>query len=225
MSGTYLWLVEPLIRAWPAPAQSLVRHLGYAAPFLECAIGGGLLTRRFRHAALFFAITMHVLILITLGPLGLNHNVVVWPWNLTMIAFLLILFRRTEWPAPRSIIWARGFVFQNVVLVLFALMPILSFFNLWDDEFSSALYSGNKTSGVIYLSDDVFNRLPSEIGEYVTEEGPNRNRLDINDWSTRDENLQECGPADLWIRLGGLRSRARRSEQTGVSKRQSTEHL
>jgi hypothetical protein len=101
-----------------------------------------------------------------------------------MIAFLFILFfRRTEAPAPRDIIWGNAFAFQKIVLVLFGFIPALSFFNLWDQYLSSALYSGNRDSGIIYVSDDVFNRLPDTIEDYVYEDGPNRNHLDINNWS------------------------------------------
>lgn len=193
MSDTYPWLVDPLVKAWPAPAQWLVHHLAFLAPLLECAAGAGLLTTRFRRAALFFAIAMHVFILITIGPLGYRFNVIVWPWNLAMIVFLLILFfRRTEEPAARDIIWGRGFAFQKIVLVVFGFMPVLSFFNLWDDYLSSALYSGNTTSGVIYLNDDAFNRLPEGIQDYPTTEGPDLNGLDIDDWSVGEMKVPAC---------------------------------
>ena len=62
-------------------------------------------------------------------------------------------------------------------------MPALSFFHLWDDYLSSALYTGNTNSGVIYLSDDAFEQLPDEIEDHVYEEGPNLSSLDINGWS------------------------------------------
>ncbi len=68
-------------------------------------------------------------------------------------------------------------------------MPALSFFNLWDHYLSSALYSGNRNSGVVYLSDAVFDRLPEKIEDYVTEDGPNRNELDIFDWSVGELNV------------------------------------
>jgi hypothetical protein len=68
-------------------------------------------------------------------------------------------------------------------------MPALSFFDLWDHDLSSALYTGNRSAGVIYLSDEVFDRLPEKIQDYVTEEGPNRNGLDIDDWSRGEMNV------------------------------------
>jgi hypothetical protein len=190
MDGAFPWLVGPFVGAWPAPAQWLALHLAFVAPFLECAAGVGLLTKRFRAAALFCAIGMHAAILIAIGPLELNFNTVVWPWNVAMIAFLLILFfRRSDEPAPRDIIWGKAYAFQKIVLVFFAFMPALSFFNLWDHYLSSALYSGNRSSGIVYVNDEAFDRLPDTIEDYVYEDGPDRNQLNINEWSLGELNV------------------------------------
>jgi hypothetical protein len=184
MDNTFPWLVGPFIGAWPAPDEWLARHLGFLAPLLECSTGVGLLTRRFRRPALFCAIAMHVAILIAIGPLALNFNAVVWPWNLAMIAFLLILFyKRSDQPAAPDIVWGRSYAFQKIVLVLFGLMPALTYFNLWDHYLSSALYSGNRTSGMVYVSDHVFDLLPATIQDYVYEDQPDRSELNINEWS------------------------------------------
>ena len=72
---------------------------------------------------------------------------------------------------------------------VFAVMPLLSLFDLWDHYLSSALYSGNINSGVFFLNDAVFDRLPDKIEDYVTEEGPNLNRLSILDWSYGEMNV------------------------------------
>jgi len=190
MNSTFPWLVGPFISAWPAPSQWLARHLAFAAPLIEFGLGFGLLTRCWRSAALFCAAAMHLFILIAIGPLGRNFNAVVWPWNLAMIAFLLILFfRRTDKPALQDIVWGRGLVFQKVALILFGVMPALSSVNLWDHYLSSALYSGNRSSGVVYVSDDVFDRLPDSIEDHVYEDESNRNGLDINDWSLGEMNV------------------------------------
>lgn len=190
LDDTFPFLLKPFIGAQPGVAQWLVRHLAFLAPLLECAAGIGLLIRRVRPLAVLAAIAMHIFILVTIGPLGRGLNVVVWPWNVAMIAFVLILFyRRTDDPGPRDIVWGRDFAYQKIVLVLFAVLPMLSFFNLWDHYLSSALYSGNRTSGVVFLSDTAFDRLPDKIEDYVTEEGPNRNELDIFEWSLGELNV------------------------------------
>ena len=74
---------------------------------------------------------MHVFIPAAIGPLGRNYNTVVWPWNVAMVAFLLLLFfRPADEPRARDIVWGSGFAFQKLVLVLFLAMPALHLFNL-----------------------------------------------------------------------------------------------
>jgi hypothetical protein len=176
-------LLGPKLAALP-----LVHRLAVIPPLLECGAGAGLLFRRFRAPAAACAIAMHVYILAVLG--SRQFNPVVWPWNAAMIVFLLILFLRREKEfRTREIVWGHGFAFQKIVLVLFGLMPGLSFFGVWDHYLSSALYSGNRTSGVVYLDDSVFDRLPSQLQDYVTDEGANRGRLDINEWSLSEMNV------------------------------------
>ena len=184
LNETFPWLVDPLLRAFPAAAQTFVHRLALLAPCAESAAGIALLTTRFRRVGAVTAIAMHLFILAAIGPFGLNFNFVVWPWNLTMIALLIILFLRpVEQPPWRDIVWGRGFAFQKVVLVFFALAPLLSLVNLWDDYLSSALYSGNTNSAVLTLSDAAFNRLPDALGDYVSVDGPNTNELDLDGWS------------------------------------------
>ncbi len=176
-------LLEPLAGKRLAH-DPIVHSLGVTAAFIESATGAALLFPRVRVTALSCAIAMHLFIFISLGPLGHNFNGVVWPWNAAMIAFLFILFfRRTKPFGFREVVWGRNFLFQRIVFLLFGVMPALSFFGLWDQYLSSALYSGNRNSGVIYMTDAVYDRLPGELQNYVTDEGPNRNGLDINSWS------------------------------------------
>jgi hypothetical protein len=207
VAATYLWsglaklnpnftgttfprLVSPLVGTLPSPVVWFILRLAFVAPLIECGAGIGLLFRRWRTAAVCGAIAMHIFVLVTIGPLGLRSNSVVWPWNLAMIAFLLILFlRRAGEPAARDIVWGRGFAFQKIVLILFGFMPALTYFNLWDHYLSSALYSGNRTTGFVYVSDDVFDRLPDTIEDYVHEDQPDHSRLNLDEWSMGEMNV------------------------------------
>ncbi len=182
--------VEPFVKRGLSPAPWLVRDLAIVTPLLECATGLALLFRRSRNVALLAAIAMHVFILMILGPFGRRFNPVIWPWNLAMIAFLLILFfRRDQSPALPDIVWGRGFAFQKAVLIAFGILPAMSFIHLWDDYLSSALYTGNTNAGVIYFSDEAFQQLPEAIQDRIYEEGPNRSSLTINDWSFDELNV------------------------------------
>jgi hypothetical protein len=175
--GTFTWLAHPLAAHFPA----LAIKAGYAAPFVEMACAIGLLTRRFRTPAIALLIAMHACILLAIGPLGHGFNTVVWPWNIAMIVFLLLLFRHSEVRA-REILWGHA-RFHRLVLVLFGLAPALSFFNLWDSYLSAALYSGNKNQGAIYMTEAVADHLPEDVDGDVSEEADGRDKLLVNDWS------------------------------------------
>jgi hypothetical protein len=47
-----------------------------------------------RHVAVAIIVLMHCDILLELGPLGLNWNAVVWPWNVYCICLVLLMYER-----------------------------------------------------------------------------------------------------------------------------------
>jgi hypothetical protein len=175
--GTFTYLAHPLAVYFP----SFVVKAGYVAPFIEIACGIGLLTRRLRPPAIVMLIAMHAFILLAIGPLGHDFNSVVWPWNIAMIVFLLLLHRRSDAGAG-EIFWGPA-IFHRIVFALFALAPALSFFNLWDSYLSAALYSGNKNQGAIYMTESVADHLPDEVDQDISEEADNLDRVLVNDWS------------------------------------------
>jgi hypothetical protein len=172
---TFPWLVESIkiVPLW----------VGVVVPFLEAGLALALLCRRTRRAAVLFAIGMHAAILLAIGPLGHNYNTVVWPWNVAMAASVFILFWRGGFVWPK-LGWA-----QRCILVLFAAAPALSFFGAWDNYPSWALYSGNRNEGDLYFNDAVYDKLPGTVQDYVTDEGPNRDGLNIGEWSFGELNV------------------------------------
>jgi hypothetical protein len=167
---------------------AVLNPLAFMAPLIEVAIGVALLTRRFRTYAIYAAIAMHAFILLAIGPFGQSSNSVVWPWNIAMICFLIILFRQSD-VSPGEIVWPPEGIYQRVVLVLFGIAPLLSFFNLWDGYLSSALYSGVRNTGVVYVTDALKDRLPKEIVEHVYPSNkPGTSILILRDWSMSELN-------------------------------------
>ncbi|MCA1718758.1 MAG: HTTM domain-containing protein [Actinobacteria bacterium] len=155
VQSTHPWLVEPLTTRLPEWAGSALLAGGYAVPAVEAVIGVGLLTRRFRKLAVAGAVVMHAFIMLCIGPLGNDHNTVVWPWNFAMVAFVLILFwRAPDDPSPSTILdpgrnFSPGFALRAAVLLLFAFMPLFNFFGIWDSYLSSGLYSGTSKQGYV----------------------------------------------------------------------------
>src|SRR5438067_2249856 len=128
-------MTAPLLRFLPGGLKGLPPVTGLIIPLLEICIALGLLTRRFRNASVILAIATHAVILALLIPTG--ENTVVWPWNIAMGFFVLILFwQNKENIARRILIPTRGF--HAVVLILFGILPPLSLIGLWDSYLSSA---------------------------------------------------------------------------------------
>ncbi len=169
-------------------ATALVRVLAIIPALAEASIGMGLATKRFRNLAVLAAIVMHLFILTKYGPFGYNYNTVVWPWNLAMIAFDVILFWKTDFSFA-EVLWRNPFAFQKAILVLVLIMPFFSFFGWWDSYPSWSLYSGNVDGANIFCSDAVAAKLPGYLQKYITHIGSNKNRLDMRDWTMGELNV------------------------------------
>jgi hypothetical protein len=182
------FMMEPVTQLLPSSLAGIMNSMGFIAPVVELAIGVGLLTRPFRTYAIYAAFGMHAFILLAIGPFGHSANSVVWPWNVAMVCFLLILFWKKDEVSPREILWPEG-IYPRVVLVLFGILPALSFFNLWDGYLSSALYSGLRNTGVIYVTDALKERLPKEIvGHIYPSNKPGTGILILREWSMSELN-------------------------------------
>jgi hypothetical protein len=154
-------------------------------PLTEIFIGIGLLTLRFRDAAVLLAITIHVLILSLLIASG--ENTVVWPWNLAMILFAFMLFWQDKQTGAAEILFRKN-AFHALVVILFGALPALSFINLWDSYLSAALYSGNTRQAVIYVTPAVINLLPPTTCRHIWQ-STEPFFLDVNRWAFGELNV------------------------------------
>lgn len=187
--NSFPWMVGPIVHLLPTGLKFFPLIFGPLVPFIEMGIGIGLLTKKYRKAAIILALVMMGFVLFTIGPWGLSWNSVVWPWNIAMVLFVLILFWKVEYFAFKDILWAKKFPFQKVVLILFTIMPIFSFFGVWDSYPSFNLYSGNVNNAEIYISDAVKDKLPLVIQKYASEVEINKNNLNFTKWSLEELNI------------------------------------
>lgn len=168
-------------------------YLSLIVPAIEIGIGIGLLTKKFRKIAIISAIILHTLILLLLGPLGFNTNSVIWPWNIAMIAFVLILFWKIKnSPSLKEVVMTKKFAVYKLIFILFGIMPLLSFFNIWDSYLSASLYSRNVKSAEIYINNYTKTKIPYEIQPYINKlddvKGYN-NSIKIFNWSMNELNV------------------------------------
>jgi hypothetical protein len=177
-------LAGPLLRLLPI-LKKLPPWLILIIPVVEILLGFGLLTRKFRNLTVLFAFATHVFVLTLLIWSG--ENVVVWPWNIAMALFVVILFWQNNETSARNIVAGRN-LFQPILLLLFGVMPAFSLFNLWDSYLSAALYSGNTDRAVVLVSPDVISHLPAEIHAHIWQNSKPF-FLDLNRWSYGELNV------------------------------------
>ena len=164
----------------------LFTMLGYALAAIETLIAIGLVTRKYRKIAVIAGVCMHLFILFSCIFIY-RWNSVVWPWNIAMIVLLVLLFWRSD-TTPIAILWRNPIRLQKVVLVLFGILPSLSFFGLWDSYLSASLYSANVPVGNILIGEAVKAELPAAIQRRVTTI-PDGDVLRIQDWSLAELNV------------------------------------
>ena len=182
---------------WPTAARRLTA-LGF--PLGELAVAVLLAVPRLRRVGVLLAIVMHVLLLLILGPLGLDH----WPgvllWNCFFVVFIPALFldMSPRWLSrlvPRS---STATIDANVparranpllamsvywMMTAVVLLPALESSGYWDHWPSWGLYASRNEQVQVFLSPSVLERLPPDVARHVSESDTDWSRLRIDRWS------------------------------------------
>jgi uncharacterized membrane protein YphA (DoxX/SURF4 family) len=163
------WFIQPGVD-WGLPNAMImvIEICVLLTPFLEIFIAAGLWFGKTRPFAITIAIMLHVAALLFLGPIGRDINRIIWPWNIAMIALLIVLFVNHERGSPvQTLRELRRSWSSLVVIGIYALLPILSLFGLWDSYLSFALYSFNLARAEVYVSQSFLTRLPPNLRTYI----------------------------------------------------------
>jgi len=137
------------------------RQFAYFVGVTELSAGIALLTKRGQKTGLILICLIHLFLLVSIGPFGNNWNKVIWPWNIAMIIIAVLSIPLKEpfsfkmlWSEVRNLWWCR-------LIVLFSfILPLLSYFNLWDNHLSGSLYSGNNPEAIFHYKESERQRLP-----------------------------------------------------------------
>lgn len=160
-------ILRVLVSSHTGPWPQWVSNIGYLLAIMELLAGITLLSTRYRPMAAVFLIAMQLLNLYLLGPLGLNYNRVVWPWDIMMALFLVIFvfYQREDQPALKlGDLWAGG---NTLLLICWGILPMLNLFGLWDNYLSLNLYSGRLPIVTICVKDDASLK---ELQPYISHE-------------------------------------------------------
>ena len=179
--------------------ESTRRLLAFALPVGEFLIAVGLCLPRFRRPAVSFAIVMHSVLLIALGPFGLNHRPGVLLWNVFFACQTFLLFDRTQdgfflekklqadsFTAYFRRILGQGFrnVFAAMTVLTAVSFPFLEPFGMVDHWPGWALYASKPERVTMFVHVLKRDQLPEEIRKFTSapEQGP-WCRIDFDEWS------------------------------------------
>ena len=141
----YVEVVHPWlfgVYKWSEPFAD-IGNWAYASALFEALIGIGLIFKKSRKLSVIGGLGMHVFILAMIGPWGEDWNSVVYPWNIVMMALLLLLFwRKPEEKQPPSLFQLPQTSIQWLVLVLFGILPSFNLFTKFPETISMTMYNG-----------------------------------------------------------------------------------
>lgn len=125
----------------PEPTATMGRAFGLALAMTEMSLGVLCLIPKTRKVAAWMALILHTGILITLSPLGHDHNSAVWPWNV-VLAFAGLAYIAPWQDAPLAT-WRRLPIWTRAVIVVILLSPFAFYVGKIDAYMSHNLYSAS----------------------------------------------------------------------------------
>ncbi len=158
---------------------------GLSAGMFEILAGTGLLFPQTRKTAAGALISLHVLVLLFLGPLGINYNAVVWPWNVAMAVYSLLIFNFSE---PLLTAFKSPFrAWSGFIVVCWGFLPALNFIGLWDNYLSSSIYSGKLPSMTVSIADTTQCK---PLRQYITiAPGSEPATIDLQSWAMSETRM------------------------------------
>lgn len=192
-----------------------VPALAWGAASLECLAGLGMLWPRLRGWALGAALLVHGFALLTLGPLGHNWNMVVWPWNLGFLLLGTIAFcGRRERIAWREVRFKPVLVVGMLCLVL----PAMNLVGAWDHFLSGSLYSGRLPDAIFYYDQADRPQVPHSARPLVLQmRGTSEDFIPLEFWALAEMELPGYPEVRIKKRVGAcLCQQMRFPEKAGI---------
>lgn len=143
------------------------KFFGYVIPFIEITVALLLVFVKTRKAGVVAALGAHLFILVYLSPLGIDRNYVVYPWNVAMMAGVVLLFWRNEetlFAFPKGKVWR---AFQLGSLALLFVLPLLNLVGRWDHYLSFSLYADKTHHLFIAIEETEAKKLNGLYDNYV----------------------------------------------------------
>ncbi len=162
---------------------------GYLLPVIETSAALLLCFPKTRKWGVYILILMHLFILVYISPLGINSNTTVYPWNVAMMLFLLLVFYSDHSPIFTAVSFEDLKI--RIITALVWILPVLNFFGYWDHYLSFSLFSGKTDKYYIMIHTSEVSKINPEYCQYFTEikNLPDKKLIDISAWSVKELNV------------------------------------
>jgi hypothetical protein len=173
---------------------------GSLIPLVEIACAISLLSGKYAKQAVYTIIVIHVLILLSTGPLGHNYNNVIWPWNVFMPVSLFLLFYNSEnenlFQSIKSFVKEKNK--KSIFLLFILIMPFLNSFNLWPSYMSWNLYSGNTENARMYLGEKVSSYFSPSFDDIIKDCYDAPYTVNPKKWALKEMNVPPFPEKPVW---------------------------
>jgi hypothetical protein len=163
-----------------------IHYAGLSLGLLEVIAALGCLFAKNKKIYALFLVGMHIFILLLVSPIGLNYNSIVWPWNVVMILFILIVFyNNTLRISFKALISG----YNKIPFVVLGILPFFCYLDLYDNFFSFNLYSGSLKQFSICVDED---KISSDYKPYFSENTTfcgSKRIISGNQWALKEMNV------------------------------------
>ncbi len=164
-------LISPLKNMMSERQFLFIKKIGVFIPYTLLFIGFGLLIRPIRYLAITFAVIFHALLILFLFPSSSNQNYALWFSNIAFIPLLFLLFSgktKQRYYSPTLLL---QFPLFYLIIFLFWIMPCFNQQNIWPDNLSANLKSGNRNTVSITFTKNVLDKLPDYVKHFCVQSG------------------------------------------------------
>jgi hypothetical protein len=189
-----------LAEKFPYSMEGYITGSGYLFALLHILAGIGLLIQRFRKISMFLGIFIHLFLFYGADPFGSNVNLVAPLYNLISAVFCFILFYDASFDF-KALFWSKKFRYQQVCVIFFAGLPILSFLGIYDRMQSFNMYSGKGWYAKIYVTEALVEKLPEGMKRYVDRPFGSEPYIETTYWAWKELKVSPYNEKRVYVRL------------------------
>ena len=190
IDNTYLTILHEMFGIDNFDTIENLKWTGYFIPLIELVIAITFIFPKTRKVAIGLMLCTHLFILVFL--ISIHSNTILYPWNVAMVVFSLILFYKNQLPLN---LWKSlptiARVMNVKVVLFFLVLPSFSLVGKWDNYLSFKLFSGKTHLFYIHVDEANLKHVNPKLEPYFwkPESLSNGIMISLNEWTLDEMNI------------------------------------